>query len=231
MSRIAIIPARGGSKRIPGKNIKSFWGKPIIARVIENTLKSGLFSSVFVSTDNEEIASIARASGAEVPVLRSPENSDDFATTSDVLLEVLNYLSSENRFFETACCIYPTSVLLTSEDLNAAHNYFMEKQASVLLACVAYSHPIQRSFAIDNGKVKLKFPEYIHTRSQDLEKTFHDTGSFYFFNVANFRQAKTLWQENTTAFIMEELKVQDIDTEEDWSMAELKFKLNRNEDI
>ena len=228
---IAIIPARGGSKRIPGKNIKLFFGKPIIAWVIENTLKSGLFSTVFVSTDNEEIAAIAKQYGAEVPVLRSTENSDDFATTSDVLLEVLDYLSDQGRSVDTACCIYPTSVLLTPEDLIAAHKQITANQAPVLLACVAYSHPVQRGFTIHNNQVKLQFPQYIHSRSQDLEKVYHDTGSFYFFRVTNFLAEKTLWQEQVTPFILDERKIQDIDTEEDWLLAELKFKLKQNEEL
>ena len=228
---IAIIPARGGSKRIPNKNRKLFFGKPIIARVIENVLGSGLFSSVFVSTDDEEIAAIAKQFGAEVPVLRSSKNSDDYATTSDVLVEVLEYLATNGRTYDTACCIYPTSVLISSNDLKTAHAYFSEKGASVLLACAAYSHPIQRSFTIQDHAIKLRFPEYIHTRSQDLEKVYHDTGSFYFFDVANFMETKTLWQEQTVPFVVNENQVQDIDTPEDWSMAEMKFKLNGYEEL
>lgn len=228
---IVIIPARGGSKRIPGKNIRSFFGKPIIARVIENVLQSGLFSSVFVSTDSEEIAEIAKQYGAEVPVLRSPQNSDDYATTSDVLLEVLAYLSAQGKQTDIACCIYPTSVLLNTEDLTAAFRQFMESQAPVMLACTAYPHPVQRGFTIHNNQIELKFPQYIHSRSQDLEKVFHDTGSFYFFRVADFLAKKTLWQEHITPFILDERKIQDIDTEEDWLMAELKFKLTRNKEL
>jgi N-acylneuraminate cytidylyltransferase len=163
--------------------------------------------------------------------LRSAENSDDFATTSDVLLEVLNYLSKEGRLVDAACCIYPTSVLLQTEDLIRAHKQFTSSQAPVLLACVPYSHPVQRGFVIRNGQVKLQFPEYIHTRSQDLEQVFHDTGSFYFFRVANFIEQKTLWQENITPFVLDERKIQDIDTEEDWLLAELKFKLRENEEL
>ncbi|WP_343631866.1 pseudaminic acid cytidylyltransferase [Fluviicola sp.] len=228
---IAIIPARGGSKRIPGKNIKPFFGKPIIARVIENVLKSGVFSTVFVSTDDEEIARIAQQCGAEVPVLRSGKNSDDYATTSDVLIEVLDYLAATGRNYDKACCMYPTSVLIEGQDLKTAYDYFLEKQASVLLACVAYSHPIQRSFTIKDHKVCLQFPQYINSRSQDLEKVYHDTGSFYFFDVLNFMETKTLWQEQIVPFIVDENKVQDIDTPEDWSMAEMKFKLMHHEEL
>lgn len=231
MTRIAIIPARGGSKRIPRKNIKDFFGKPIIAYAIENALKSGLFSNVFVSTDDEEIAAIARKYGAEVPILRSSENSTDFATTSDVLLEVLDYLLNHGKFIETACCIYPTSVLLNSDDLITASGQFDDQEAPVLMTCVAYSHPVQRSFTIQQNQIKLQFPEHINSRSQDLEKVFHDTGSFYFFRVADFKKEKTLWQKRITPFIMDERKVQDIDTEEDWLMAELKFKLSQNEKL
>jgi pseudaminic acid cytidylyltransferase len=223
---IAIIPARGGSKRIPKKNIKLFFGKPIISWVIENALQSGLFSSVFVSTDDAEIASIAKQHGAEVPVLRSPENSDDFATTADVLTEVLAWLQKNNRLPDSFCCIYPTSPLIDAQDLNAAYSEFSKNNTLVLVSAVPYSFPVQRSFRLgENQLVKPIEPESMSKRSQDLELTYHDAGSFYFFETSFFLEKKEVWTDHTKAYLLDELKVQDIDTETDWKLAELKYQL------
>jgi pseudaminic acid cytidylyltransferase len=223
---VAIIPARGGSKRIPKKNIKHFHGKPIIAYTIESALKSGLFSSVIVSTDDTEIAEIAKNHGAEVPFLRSKENADDFATTSSVLIEVLEQLALKGESFTTACCIYPTSPLIDSKDLKGAYEQFMRNKYDVLLSCVSYSFPIQRSFHLtDSNMVELNQPEAINQRSQDLIKNYHDAGAMYFFDVQKFNASKSLWAGNIGAFELSELKVQDIDTLEDWKMAELKYSI------
>ncbi len=228
--KIAIIPARGGSKRIPNKNIKLFHGKPIIAYAIDNALKSGLFDEVFVSTDNEEIAAIARENGAIVPVLRSSENADDFATTSDVLIEVLKYHQEIGKYIGTACCIYPTTPLLTSKDLIAANDIFSKEKYDVLITCVAYDSPIQRAFELNAAsEVILREPECINMRSQELPKTFHDAGAFYFFDVNKFLQNKSLWVGRIGAYPLPDLKVQDIDNPEDWTLAELKFQLLSNE--
>lgn len=226
---IAIIPARGGSKRIPNKNRKLFHGKPIIAYSIEAALKSGLFEQVIVSTDNEEIARIAKECGAEVPFIRSDKNSDDFATTSDVLLEVLSDFEKNGQVFENACCIYPTSPLIDFKDLVQAKALFGKEKFDSLISCVCYSFPIQRAFRLkDNKEILLLQPDLIHTRSQELETTFHDAGSFYFFNVPKFQENKTLWSGRIGSFELPETKVQDIDTMEDWKLAELKYTLLKN---
>jgi len=223
---VAIIPARGGSKRIPRKNIKDFHGKPIIAYAIEAAIESGIFSRIIVSTDDEEIAQIAKYHGAEVPFLRSDKNADDYATTSSVLLEVLEQLSSIGESYKTACCIYPTSPLIDSKDLKSANEQFTTKEFDVLLSCVAYSFPIQRSFHLnDSNMVELNQPDAIHQRSQDLVKNYHDAGALYFFNIENFKETQTLWSGKIGAYALSELKVQDIDTLDDWKIAELKYSI------
>jgi pseudaminic acid cytidylyltransferase len=223
---VAIIPARGGSKRIPKKNIKHFHGKPIIAYTIESALKSGLFSRVIVSTDETEIAEIAKNHGADVPFLRSKENADDFATTSSVLIEVLEQLALKGESFTTACCLYPTSPLIDSNDLKGAYDQFKRNQNDVLISCVSYGFPIQRSFHLNEANlVELNQPEAINLRSQDLIKNYHDAGALYFFDIQKFNTSKSLWVGNIGAFELSELKVQDIDTLEDWKMAELKYSI------
>jgi pseudaminic acid cytidylyltransferase len=223
---VAIIPARGGSKRIPRKNIQLFHGKPIIAYAIETAIESALFSRVIVSTDDPEIAQIAKNHGAEVPFLRSEENADDFATTSSVLLEVLEQLSTNGESYTSACCIYPTSPLIDSKDLKNANEQFIRNKYDVLISSVVYSFPIQRSFHLNAANlVELNHPDAINQRSQDLIKNYHDAGAMYFFNVQKFKATKSLWEGNIGAFELSELKVQDIDTLEDWKIAELKYSI------
>jgi len=223
---VAIIPARGGSKRIPRKNIQLFHGKPIIAYAIETAIESALFSRVIVSTDDPEIAQIAKNHGAEVPFLRSEENADDFATTSSVLLEVLEQLSTNGESYTSACCIYPTSPLIDSKDLKNANEQFIRNKYDVLISSVVYSFPIQRSFHLNAANlVELNHPDAINQRSQDLIKNYHDAGAMYFFNVQKFKASKSLWEGNIGAFKLSELKVQDIDTLEDWKIAELKYSI------
>ena len=218
---IAIIPARGGSKRIHRKNIKSFHGKPIIAYAIETAILSNLFDEVIVSTDDEEIAEIAIKYGAKVPFYRSQNNSNDFATTSDVLLEVIDHYSGN---LESICCIYPTSPLINFEDLIKANALYKTGKFDTVIASVVYSFPIQRAFRLTIEKeIELLHPELIETRSQDLELTYHDAGSFYFFNVPEFQKNKTLWKGKVGSYQLPELKVQDIDTLEDWLQAEIKY--------
>ncbi len=227
--RIAIIPARGGSKRIPRKNIKKFLGKPIIAYSIETALKSELFDEVFVSTDDEEIATIAKSFGAIVPIFRSEKNSDDFATTSDLLIEVLEYYQTQNKTVEAFCCIYATSPLIEKDDLIAANQLFKQSNFDTLLSAVAYSFPPQRSFQLNDEKqIELNFPENIQKRSQDLATFYHDAGMFYFCKTAAFLLSKNIWSGKIGAFCLNEMKVQDIDTESDWKLAELKYELNKS---
>ena len=207
-------------------NYQRFHGKPIIAYPIESAMKSGIFSRIIVSTDDAEIAQIAKDYGAEVPFLRSNENADDFATTSSVLLEVLEQLSFDGESYTSVCCIYPTSPLIDSKDLKNANELFISKEFDVLISCVSYGFPIQRSFHLNaSNLVELNHPDAINLRSQDLIKNYHDAGSMYFFNAQKFKSSKSLWEGNIGAFELSELKAQDIDTQEDWRIAELKYSI------
>ena len=221
---IAIIPARGGSKRIPEKNIKDFLGKPMIGRVIETALASGVFAEVLVSTDSQKIAEIAKSYGAIVPFFRSPETSDDFATTSDVLYEVINDLKKHKFLFDTACCIYPTAVLLNPKHLIEANLNFANSGYDTLISVMQFSYPIQRAFKSKNNVLAMAWPENKSVRSQDLEKHYHDAGQFYFFNINKFLVNKELFTDNTGFQLLQEHEAQDIDTIEDWTMAEIKYK-------
>ena len=186
MSSIAIITARGGSKRIPKKNIKNFCGKPIIAYSIEAALKSKLFDEIMVSTDDLEIAEVAKKYGANVPFMRSEKNSDDYATTADVLCEVLEEYSKLGQQFECICCIYPTAPFITSKRLIESFLKLKESKADMLTPVVKFSYPPQRSFILNNGLLEYKWPQYIRTRSQDLEEFYHDVGQFYFYREVAF---------------------------------------------
>jgi N-acylneuraminate cytidylyltransferase len=226
MKKIAIIPARGGSKRIPRKNIKNFLGKPCIAYSVENAIKTNLFDEIMVSTDDQEIADIAIKYGAKVPFYRSEKNSNDIATTSDVLIEVLNEYEKLNLNFEIACCIYPTTPLLTSDKLNAGFELFKNEDYNVVLSSVKYSHPIQRAFSIEeDGKIQLISPENEFKRTQDLEKYYHDAGQFYWFKKEYLKRKKSLLNGKIGAVIIDESMTQDIDNYSDWSLAEYKYKI------
>lgn len=227
MKKIAIIPARGGSKRIPRKNIKSFMGKPILAYSIEAALQSGLFDEVMVSTDDAEIAEIAKQYGAKVPFMRSAATSNDYAGTDDVLLEVLDRYKAEGEEFDVLCCIYSTAPFVTPQRLTEAYEK-LGPDADYVFTCVAYSYPTQRSLHIVDGKICMVHPEYASARSQDLETTYHDAGQFYFAKVSSYIQEKTLWGKNTVGLILPELEVQDLDTPTDWSLAEMKYQMLHN---
>lgn len=230
MRNLAIIPARGGSKRIPRKNIRDFLGKPIIAYSIETALESGLFEEVMVSTDNEEIATVAKNYGAVVPFLRSEETASDYASTVEVLIEVLESYEKFGEVFKYGCCIYPTAPLLKMECLENGLKILKKESFNIVLPVVEYTYPIQRSLNLSqNGKISMKWPEYLNSRSQDLSSSYHDAGQFYWFTVESLRNEKSLFSINSGAMVLPSLHVQDIDTEEDWKLAELKFKLMRNE--
>ncbi len=223
--KIAIIPARGGSKRIPRKNIKSFLGKPILAYSIETALKSGLFDEVMVSTDDRDIAEVAKKYGASVPFFRSEANSDDFATTVDVLLEVIERYEEKGEEFECYCCVYPTAPFVSVEQLKRAEEKLMREKLDAVFAVLPYSFPVQRSMKIEDGKVKMLYPEHMNTRSQDLEPIYHDAGQFYFSKTDVLKKEKKIWTENTGCIVLSELEAQDIDNETDWKLAELKYQL------
>lgn len=229
MSSIAIITARGGSKRIPRKNIKPFLGKPMLVYSIEAALESGIFDEVMVSTDDEEIADIAKAAGAVVPFYRSEKTANDFATTSDVILEVLEEYAKRGKEFDSFCCIYPTAPFITPERLKEGMELLMEKKPDSVMPVVSFSFPPQRCVVIEDGKLVPKWPENMPKRSQDLEPYYHDCGQFYCVNVKRFLEEKAILMPNTLPLLLSELEVQDIDNEVDWKLAELKYKLLHGE--
>lgn len=226
MKSIAIIPARGGSKRIPRKNIKDFLGTPIIAYSIEAALKSGVFDEVMVSTDDNEIAQIAQKYGAKVPFLRSEKTSNDFATTADVMNEVIDWYRHNGQEFDVICCIYATAPFVTPEKLIEASNMLKDGDFDSAFTCTAFSYPFLRGLVIDDkGRIAMKWPEYKNSRSQDLPQFYHDAGQFYFATAEAFRKANGFWGENTAPIVVSELEVQDLDTLTDWALAEMKYKL------
>jgi N-acylneuraminate cytidylyltransferase len=222
MANLCIIPARGGSKRIPRKNIKDFLGKPIIAYAIETALKSNLFDEVMVSTDDEEIATIAKQYGAKVPFMRSKETANDFATTYAVIEEVLN---SYKQHFDNACCIYPCTPLIDEFILKSAFQLLQETNCDTIFPLIEYSHPIQRAYQLKDGKALSLHPENALIRTQDLPKTYHDAGQFYFFKVNEILNQKKIITDNVSSIVISEMDAQDIDNEIDWKLAELKYQL------
>lgn len=222
MKNICIIPARGGSKRILRKNIRPFLGRPIISYSIEAALESKLFHEVMVSTDDHEIAEIAKNLGANVPFLRSAETSHDHATTADVLLEVLQEYNEE---FDNLCCLYPTAPFVTKEKLQQSYELFQNSKCDTLIPVTAFSFPPQRGLLIREGKALMERQEMLNVRSQDLEKVYHDVGQFYWTTTESFLGTKKLLTTNTMPMILSELEVQDIDNEVDWKLAELKYQL------
>lgn len=226
MSKIAIIPARGGSKRIVKKNIKFFLGKPIIAYSIESALNSGLFDEVMVSTDDNEIAKIAKQYGAVVPFFRSTKNSNDFATTIDVIEEVIGEYKKQGREFKYASCIYPCAPFVTNVRLLESFYKLEKYDFDCVFPLVRFSFPIQRAVKInDKGVIEMFQPKYMQTRSQDLEPSYHDVGQFYSFKIDKIIEARKLWTDNTGFIELSELESQDIDYISDWELAEMKYKI------
>ncbi|MBO3115234.1 pseudaminic acid cytidylyltransferase [Winogradskyella sp. DF17] len=226
MRNLAIIPARGGSKRIPRKNIKNFLEKPIISYPINTARNCQLFDRVIVSTDDEEIAELSKRLGAEVPFLRSSKNSDDFATTVDVLLEVIENVKQQGGSFDSICCIYPTAPFVTPEKLNQGLSLMLKNNFEAVFPVLEYSFPIQRAVRLEKSyRMRLLEPDHINSRSQDLEPTYHDAGQFYWIKTQALLKHKKLWVPNTGCIIVDELEAQDIDTHSDWTMAEIKYKL------
>ena len=222
IKNLCIIPARGGSKRIPRKNIKPFLGKPMIAYSIEAALATGLFDEVMVSTDDNEIAEIARQYGANVPFMRSAETSNDFATTSDVLHEVIDKYKEMGQTFDNFCCIYATAPMIQGKDITYAYNQLQSSNFTVVYPVVQFSYPIWRCLDLaEDGTLRRHWPEFENSRSQDLPKEYHDTGTFYWYKTREWLE------ENIQAggIEVDETTIQDIDTETDWKIAEMKYKL------
>ena len=225
MKAVAIITARGGSKRIPGKNKKEFLGKPIICYSIEAALQSGLFEEVMVSTDDEEIAKIAESAGASIPFMRSEATANDYATTDDVLMEVLEEYEKCGKSFDYMACIYPTAPFVTAEKLQNAMQILQENQASGVMPVVSFSFPPQRGMAIRGGRLEYCYPENAMKRSQDLETMYHDCGQFYCYDVEKYRACRGDLPDGYFPIEVPELEVQDIDNFSDWKLAEIKYQM------
>ena len=225
MKTLVMITARGGSKRIPRKNIKEFNGKPIIAYSIEAALSSGVFDEVMVSTDDEEIAEIAKKYGAKVPFFRSEKTANDFATTVDVIEEVLNTYKERGEEFDIFCCIYPTAPFITAKRLKDAVEELSKSDADSLIPVVRFSYPPQRAMEVHDGKLVFRQPENLSKRSQDLEPHFHDAGQFYVVRSESFFKNRGIMVGDILPMELSELEVQDIDNEVDWKLAELKYNL------
>lgn len=224
---IAIIPARGGSKRIPRKNIKEFCGHPILYYSITAAIESKLFDEVMVSTDDAEVAQIAQSLGAKVPFLRSAGASSDVATTAEVIKEVLaEYSSILNVTFDYACCIYPTAPFITAGQIKSGLSMLLENKFQSVFPVVSFSYPILRSLKMNSqNQVEMNWPENKSARSQDLPKAFHDAGAWYWLDIEKFLETGQIFGEYSGGYELSELEVQDIDNETDWKLAELKYKL------
>ena len=229
MGAVAIITARGGSKRIPGKNKMDFLGKPIICYSIEAALSAGIFDEVMVSTDDEEIAEIARKAGANVPFMRSEATANDFATTDDVLMEVLEEYEKRGKMFDYMACIYPTAPFVTAQKLQEAVQILKDNHAAGVMPVVSFSFPPQRGMAIRNGRLEYCYPENAAVRSQDLETIYHDCGQFYIYDVEKYRACRGDLPEGYFPIEVPELEVQDIDNMSDWKLAEIKYQMMRGE--
>lgn len=225
MTNVALIPARGGSKRIPRKNIKEFYGKPLIAYSIEAALRSGCFDKVIVSTDDEEIAAVARKYGAETPFIRPKIISDDFATTKDVINHFLNYLQENNLDYDCLCTIYATAPLLQDKYIIEGYNKLKNLNVVNVFSCTTMPFPIQRTFKIDNqGRCEMFWPEEFNTRSQDLEEAYQDAGQFYWRNL-RVESSKNMFDSDSAGIVIPRHFVQDIDTLEDWKRAEYMYQV------
>jgi len=222
---ISVIPARAGSKRIPKKNIRSFLGKPIISYSIEAAKATKLFDRIIVSTDSQEIADIALTFGAEAPFIRPKELADDFVGTDEVIIHALNWFIEHGENVRYVCCIYATAPFIKPEYIKKGYKSLIKEKATSAVSVTTYSYPIYRSLILDErGRLRMQWPEYIKTRSQDLPVVYHDAGQFYWADVKKYLVDKSFWSNDTLPIIIPRYLVQDIDIEEDWQRAELMYK-------
>ena len=223
--RVAIIPARGGSKRIPRKNIKDFCGKPMIAWSIQAAKASGCFAKIIVSTDDQEIADIAQQWGAEVPFMRPPELSDDYTGTIPVIRHAIQWLEAHEGKVDYACCIYATAPFVSEHDLQAGWALINASGQDYTFSVTSYAFPIQRAIRVnEQGRVAMFNPEHFMTRSQDLEEAWHDAGQFYWGTAEAWCEGRTIFGEGAMTVKLSRHRVQDIDTSEDWTRAEWLFR-------
>lgn len=228
--RLAIIPARGGSKRIPRKNIKAFCGKPMIAWSIEAALVSGCFDKVIVSTDDEEIATVARQYGAEIPFMRPAELSDDHTGTLPVVRHAIEWFTARGTVVEQVCCLYATAPFVCVEDIQRGLGILEQTGSDYAFSVTSYAFPIQRAIRITEAeRVEMLHPEHFNTRSQDLEEAYHDAGQFYWGLASAWLEGKVIFSQASAPVILPRHRVQDIDTSEDWLRAEWMFKAMQHE--
>lgn len=228
---VAIIPARGGSKRIPRKNIKFFFGKPMIAWSIEEAYKTNIFDRIIVSTDDEEIASVAKEFGAEVPFMRPPNLSGDIIGTGPVVKHAVSWINENIGPIDNVCTIYPTAPFLRKNDLLSGLRILSEGECLMTFSATTYAFPIQRAFMINRqGGAEMFYPENFHKRSQDLEQAYHDAGQFYWSKMEGIDKDLEMFSNQSKPILLERFRVQDIDTEEDWNRAELMFSMLRKYD-
>ena len=223
---ICVVPARGGSKRIPRKNIKVFNGKPIIAYSIEAALESNCFDQVIVSTDDNKIAEVAKTYGAKVPFIRPAELSNDYAGTIPVIKHTIEWLENHNNTIDNVCCLYATAPFIQSQTIFKAFQQLQESKADYCFSATSFTFPIQRAIRITrDDKVEMFYPEYFNVRSQDLEEAYHDAGQFYWGKAQAFKDELPLFSEASSPYILPRFLVQDIDTTEDWIRAEAMHKV------
>ena len=229
---ICVIPARGGSKRIPRKNIKKFNGKPIIAYSIEAALKSNCFDQVIVSTDDDEIAEVAKKYGAQVPFLRPDELSNDYAGTIPVIKHAIEWMEDNKSSVENVCCLYATAPFIQSQTISKAFQQLQESKADYCFSVTSFAFPIQRSIRItQDDKVDMFYPENFNVRSQDLEEAYHDAGQFYWGKAQAFKDELPIFSETASPYILPRYLVQDIDTMEDWIRAEAMHRVLQETDV
>jgi pseudaminic acid cytidylyltransferase len=227
--RLAVIPARGGSKRIPRKNIKPFAGQPMIAHAIHAALDCGVFDHVIVSTDDAEVAAVARAHGAEVPFMRPTELSDDFTPTVPVIRHATQWMSDNQGPVSHVCCIYSTAPFVTAQDIRQAYLTLVEERVKgYVFSATSFPFPIQRAFRIKPGGYCEMFqPEHYNTRSQDLEHAYQDAGQFYWGSAEAYLEGKIFFSPESKPHLLPRYRVQDIDTEQDWVRAEIMWRVLR----
>jgi len=227
---VAIIPARGGSKRIPRKNIKEFCGKPMIAWSIEAAKQSNCFERIVVSTEDDEIAEVARQWGAQVPFMRPAELADDHTGTIPVVAHAVNWINRNMGEVEYACCIYATAPFLSAKDLQKGLHLIQSENIGYAFSATSYAFPIQRAIRItQNQRVEMFSPEHFNTRSQDLEEAWHDAGQFYWGTAQAWMSEQPIFDEDSVPVKLPRHRVQDIDTPEDWTRAEWLFRAMRAE--
>ncbi|WP_417536678.1 pseudaminic acid cytidylyltransferase [Methylophaga sp.] len=221
---LAVIPARGGSKRIPRKNIRPFCGKPMIAWSIEAAFASKCFDMVLVSTDDEEICNVAKKYGASVPFIRPEPLSDDYTATGPVVSHAIRWLRDHGALPQYTCCLYPTAPFVRDEDIKTGLTKLQESKADFAMSVASFSFPIQRALWIDGGRVRMFDSDNFYSRSQDLEKSYHDAGQFYWGKTESWLNDSPIFLSDTVPVVLPRYRVQDIDTIEDWENAELMFK-------